>query len=86
MSTKNTVTDGQTKNKGRFDGPFSYHVNTMVIMSIYKLLSCNLPGLQVPEFVLLKTLGRTLTFKIWAPNPQMQLGYLQVELGGVIPS
>jgi len=33
MSTKNTVTNGQTKNKGRQIGPFSYYVNTMVIMS-----------------------------------------------------
>jgi hypothetical protein len=34
VSTKNTVADVDTKNKGRFNGPFLTYVNSMPIMFI----------------------------------------------------
>jgi hypothetical protein len=42
MSTKNTIANPETKNKGRFHGPFQYSVNTMLILSLCKLIFCKL--------------------------------------------
>jgi hypothetical protein len=42
MSTKITVADLDGKIKGRYLGPFSYSMNSMLIMSSYKFLICPL--------------------------------------------
>ena len=41
MSTMNTIANLDSKNKGRFTGPFLTYVNSMVILSIYVVLVCN---------------------------------------------